>query len=110
MPNSIKNLQNRFVAIHDNGIFQTVVISVILLSALVIGANTYEIDPQWRRMISVLDTTITLFFLSKYRVPSLVRICVYLLIMIQQLFILVLALAGLFDQWADFRKIHRRRI
>ena len=52
--------------------------------------------------------SITLFFLRKYRVPSLVRICVYLLIMIQQLFILVLALAGLFDQWADFRRIHRR--
>jgi uncharacterized protein YybS (DUF2232 family) len=54
--------------------------------------------------------SITLFFLSKYRAPSLVRICVYLLIMIQQLFMLVLALAGLFDQWADFRRIHRRRV
>jgi uncharacterized protein YybS (DUF2232 family) len=53
--------------------------------------------------------SITLFFLGKYRVPALIRICVYVLIMIQQLFMLVLALAGLFDQWADFRKIHRRR-
>ena len=63
MPNFFRMLQDRFVAIHDNGIFQAVVISVILLSALVIGANTYEIDPQWRRLISVLDVTITLFFL-----------------------------------------------
>ena len=53
--------------------------------------------------------SITLFFLGKYRVPALIRICVYVLIMIQQLFMLVLALAGLFDQWADFRKIHRRK-
>ncbi|MCP4665561.1 MAG: DUF2232 domain-containing protein [Deltaproteobacteria bacterium] len=52
--------------------------------------------------------SITLFFLNKYRVPSVIRVAVYLLVVIQQLFAVVLALAGLFDQWADFRKIHRR--
>jgi hypothetical protein len=36
------------------------------------------------------------------------RIGIYFLIIIQQLFLAVLALAGLFDQWIDFRKIHRR--
>lgn len=52
--------------------------------------------------------SIILFFLNKYRVPSWVRIGIYFLIMIQQLFLALLTLAGLFDQWVDFRKIHRR--
>lgn len=52
--------------------------------------------------------SIILFFLNKYHVPSWVRIGIYFLIMIQQLFLAVLTLAGLFDQWVDFRKIHKR--
>lgn len=56
-------LRDRFTALHETALFQTVVIGVILLSALVIGANTYEITPGWRRLISVLDFGITIFFL-----------------------------------------------
>ena len=52
--------------------------------------------------------SIVLFFLNKYKVPTWIRVGVYFLIMIQQLFFVVLILAGLFDQWADFRRIHRR--
>lgn len=63
-------LRDRFTALHETALFQTVVIGVILLSALVIGANTYEITPGWRRLISVLDFGITIFFL----VEILIRI------------------------------------
>jgi uncharacterized protein YybS (DUF2232 family) len=52
--------------------------------------------------------SIILFFLNKYKIPSWMRIGIYFLIIVQQLFLAVLALAGLFDQWIDFRKIHRR--
>ncbi|MFH1243628.1 MAG: YybS family protein [Pseudomonadota bacterium] len=52
--------------------------------------------------------SIVLFFLNKYNIPSWMRVGIYFLIIIQQLFLVVLALAGLFDQWIDFRKIHRR--
>lgn len=52
--------------------------------------------------------SIVLFFLNKYKVPTWIRVGAYVLIMIQQLFFVVLILAGLFDQWADFRRIHRR--
>lgn len=52
--------------------------------------------------------SITLFFLNKYHVPPWIRIIIYFLIVIQQFFWAVLALAGLFDQWIDLRKIHRR--
>ena len=52
---------------------------------------------------------ILLFFLNKYRVPSWLRFGIYFLIFFQQIFLIVLALAGLFDQWVDFRKLHRKK-
>jgi len=53
--------------------------------------------------------SIVLFFLDRYHVPRWVRFGVYLLIIFQQIILLGLAVAGLFDQWIDFRKIHKRR-
>lgn len=53
--------------------------------------------------------SIVLFFLNKYRAPGWARVAVYSIIAVQQLFLPVLALVGLFDQWIDFRKIRRRR-
>ena len=52
--------------------------------------------------------SIVLFFLSKYNVPSWMRVGVYFFIIIQQPLMVILALAGLFDQWVDFRKIYKR--
>ncbi len=51
--------------------------------------------------------SIILFFLNKYQLPSWVRAGVFFLIIIQQFFWLFLGLAGLFDQWIDFRKLKR---
>lgn len=51
--------------------------------------------------------SIVLFFLNKYKMPPWIRICVYFLIIVQQPFPILLALAGLFDQWADFRKLNK---
>ncbi len=53
--------------------------------------------------------SILLFFLGKYRVPLWVRVGVYALIMLQQIFAVVLIAAGLFDQWVDLRKIHPKK-
>lgn len=52
--------------------------------------------------------SILLFFLNKYHVPPWIRGAIYLLLFFQQVFLLLVALAGVFDQWIDFRKIHRR--
>lgn len=52
--------------------------------------------------------SILVFYLNKYHVPSWLRIILYFFIVIQWSFWAVLALAGLFDQWIDFRRIHRR--
>jgi len=52
--------------------------------------------------------SIVLFFLNKYHVPPWARFGIYFLTVVQQLFFAILALAGLFDQWFDFRKIQRK--
>lgn len=44
-------------------LFQGAVIIIILLSALTIGAKTYELPPFLERSLPTLDTAITLFFL-----------------------------------------------
>lgn len=50
--------------------------------------------------------SIVLFLFNKYHIPSWARVGIYILLSIQVVFWLVLALAGLFDQWIDLRKIH----
>lgn len=44
-------------------IFQTIVISIIVLSALTIGAKTYDVPPLFSQALAVMDMGITLFFL-----------------------------------------------
>ena len=52
--------------------------------------------------------SIVMFFFNRYNIPSWARFGVYALIIVQQMFLFVLALAGLFDQWIDFRKLHKK--
>ncbi|MFH1349799.1 MAG: DUF2232 domain-containing protein [Pseudomonadota bacterium] len=52
--------------------------------------------------------SILLFILNKYRIHPLMRFLVYFLIVFQQIFLLGLFFAGLFDQWLDFRKLYKR--
>jgi voltage-gated sodium channel len=58
-------LQQRFIRVRENKIFETFVISVIIVSALVIGAKTYAINPQVDAIFKILDVAITLFFLTE---------------------------------------------
>jgi len=62
---SYVDLQNRFLAVHRNKLFEACVIFVIVLSALVIGAKTYDIPASVLRLFELLDLGITLFFLSE---------------------------------------------
>ena len=54
--------------------------------------------------------SILLFLFNKYHLPTWARLGIYILIGIQAIFWFVLAVAGLFDQWIDFRKIHHKEI
>ncbi|MDZ7684424.1 MAG: ion transporter [Gammaproteobacteria bacterium] len=51
--------------VEKSRLFQAAVITVIILSALAIGAKTYEIPPGVSRTLSVMDMGITLFFLAE---------------------------------------------
>ena len=60
---SASQLQSRFIQLRENKAFELFVISVIVLSALVIGAKTYHIPQLALDVFAVLDVGITLFFL-----------------------------------------------
>jgi voltage-gated sodium channel len=62
---SIANLQTRFLHLRENKAFEFFVITVIVLSALVIGAKTYNISPLWWKIFMLMDTAITVFFLAE---------------------------------------------
>ncbi|MGV6826593.1 MAG: ion transporter [bacterium] len=58
-----KTLQSRLIHLRENKLFELFVITVIILSALVIGAKTYDISPTVLTIFQYLDITITLIFL-----------------------------------------------
>jgi voltage-gated sodium channel len=49
--------------IESSKIFQGVVITIIILSALTIGAKTYDLPPLVESSLTVMDNAITIFFL-----------------------------------------------
>jgi voltage-gated sodium channel len=61
-PSNVSVLQ-RLRRIESSNLFQTVVIAIIVMSALTIGAKTYDLRPLYASALSVMDTAITLFFL-----------------------------------------------
>ncbi|MES9993268.1 MAG: ion transporter [Candidatus Thiodiazotropha sp.] len=56
-------LRDRFEQLRSNKLFETFVILVIVISALMIGAKTYPIPPATVQLLRILDVGITLFFL-----------------------------------------------
>lgn len=57
------SLQRRFYEIRNNKIFELFVITIIIFSALMIGANSYQISATTMQVLSVLDIAITVIFL-----------------------------------------------
>lgn len=58
-------LQAFFWRIRSNKLFEGFVIFIIIASALLIGAKTYDISPLMSQIISIADWAITAFFLSE---------------------------------------------
>jgi voltage-gated sodium channel len=58
-------LQRRFYEIRNNKIFELFVIAIIIFSALMIGAHSYQISATAMRILSVLDIAITVIFLTE---------------------------------------------
>ena len=55
--------QSRFEKLRSNKIFESIVISIIVLSALMIGAKTYEETTRIEQWLLYLDIAVTVFFL-----------------------------------------------
>ncbi|HID37226.1 MAG TPA: ion transporter [Ghiorsea sp.] len=49
--------------IRSNKVFELTVIAIIIISALTIGASTYDMNPSWVKLVQLLDIGITIFFL-----------------------------------------------
>ena len=60
---SIDQIKANLFALHTNKIFELTVIAIIVFSALVTGAKTYEIGSTVGNIVVWLDMFITLFFL-----------------------------------------------
>ena len=61
-------LQARFERLRSNKLFELVVVSIIVLSALMIGAKTYPLTPIMSKLLVIMDWAITLFFLVEISV------------------------------------------
>ena len=60
---TLSQFQEKFIRLRNNGLFQGFIIAVIIVSALLIGVQTYDI-PEWlNHTIAILDWFITIFFL-----------------------------------------------
>jgi len=55
--------RSRFLAIRSNKIFEMTVITIIILSAMMIGATTYDISPTGMSVLKFFDIAVTIFFL-----------------------------------------------
>ncbi|MFL0806194.1 MAG: ion transporter [Oceanobacter sp.] len=60
---NIQDLQQVSQQLRDNRLFEWFVVSIIILSALLIGARTYPVSPAIIEMIHWLDIAITVLFL-----------------------------------------------
>jgi voltage-gated sodium channel len=58
-------IQERLQHLQQNRLFEFSVIAVIILSSLLIGAKTYDINSYYLTILEWLDVAVTLFFLAE---------------------------------------------
>lgn len=56
------DLNHRLKRIADNSIFEWTAVSVIIVSAILLGAKTFELKPGTRALLGAFDWAITIFF------------------------------------------------
>jgi len=59
----VSNLKGYLNILNNNKLFQLLIISVIIFSALMIGVKTYDVDPVYVRWLGYIDIAITYLFL-----------------------------------------------
>jgi len=60
---AVEQLKLQLLRLHQNKIFEFIVISIIVFSALITGAKTYDIGSTMANVVAWLDMLITVFFL-----------------------------------------------
>ncbi|RDB43853.1 ion transporter [Halomonas sp. DQ26W] len=65
MSASFATWRDRFEQLRANKIFELTVITIIVLSALLIGARTYEEVSRFQQALRVMDVAVTVFFLME---------------------------------------------
>ncbi|MCF6325203.1 MAG: ion transporter [Gammaproteobacteria bacterium] len=63
MNSDVSGWREHFVAIRSNKAFEMAVVTIIILSAMMIGATTYDIAPHWMSVLKGFDIAVTVFFL-----------------------------------------------
>ena len=63
MSTTFETWRERFEQLRANTLFETAVIAIIVLSALLIGAKTYEETSRFEQWLLVMDVAVTVFFL-----------------------------------------------
>jgi len=65
MNDTASNWRDHFIALRSNKFFEMTVIAIIILSAMLIGATTYDINPTGMALLKGLDIAVTFFFLAE---------------------------------------------
>jgi voltage-gated sodium channel len=60
--NKLMSITDTFTKLKESKIFQTAVASVIILSSVIVGVGTYELDSNFKKIIYLSDYAITIFF------------------------------------------------
>lgn len=65
------SLQQRLAAIRSYKPFELFIVSIIIGSALLVGAKTYELSPMMTQLVSFLDYLVTLIFVTEITIRFL---------------------------------------
>jgi voltage-gated sodium channel len=68
---NLANLQQTFIAIRSNKLFEIFVVTVIVFSALLVGAKTYEMSDTMMLISKLFDWFISAFFLTEITIRFL---------------------------------------
>ena len=49
----------------ENSLFKVAVVSIIILSALLVGTSTYDLNPEVQKVLIYLDYFVTIFFCTE---------------------------------------------
>lgn len=71
MASFVYSAQRRLKKIDSSKVFQSVVISVIILSALLIGVKTHELSENALALLAILDLGVTVFFVFEITIRFL---------------------------------------